>query len=134
VFAATALTPLKRLIAADHPACQGDALAICWPNDIPPSGTLLIAVYVPAGCDQGRVTGASKASGGRVLTLQVSVRNLQCPRGAGTQPAPLFSLVSVPLDQLPTGVLTVRVHYLGTLTIGPLAQQPLDAQTTAQTG
>jgi hypothetical protein len=134
VFAATTLPELKSLIAAaNRPDCKSDAAILCWPDDNPPSGTLLIAVYVPTGCDEGRIAGASRASGA-VLTIQVSVRNLRCPAGAGMQPAPVFSLVSVPLDRLPTGALTVRVHYLGTLTGGPLAHQPLDAQTTVQTG
>jgi hypothetical protein len=128
VFAAPTLLELKSQIAtANSPACRGDAAAWCWANANPPPKNLLIAIYIPTGCTQGQLASVTTKSGGFLL-LQVSLRQVSCPPGAGTQPAPSFTLVAIPLDQLPTGPLTVKVHYLDDSTTG--GAQSLDAQTT----
>jgi len=132
VFAALTLSELKsQLAAADPPDCQADAAALCWADANPASGTLLVAVYIPAGCTRGQIAGAILKSGG-VLMLQVDLRNVDCPAGAGAQPAPIFTLVSVPLDRLPVGALAVQAHYVGGPAIG--GPTSLDAQTTVKTG
>jgi hypothetical protein len=132
VFAALTLSDLKsQVAAADPPACQADAAALCWPDANPAAGTLLIAVYVPIGCTRGQVAGVVLRSGG-VVMVQVDLNQVECPAGAGAQPAPTFTLVSVPLDKLPTGALTVQEHYVGGTAIGGPAS--LDAQTTVRTG
>ena len=132
VFAATVLDQLKsQVAAANPPACQGDAAAWCWASANPASGTLLIAVYIPAGCTRGQLAGVILKSGG-VLMLQVDLRQVDCPPGAGAQPQPIFTLVSVPLDRLPSGALTVQVRYVGDRVIG--GPPSLDALTTVKTG
>ena len=132
VFAAITLPQLKsQVAAANPPACQADAAALCWVSANPAPRTLLIAIYIPAGCTKGQLAGAILKSGG-FLMLQVNLRNVDCPPGAGAQPAPILTLVSVPLDRLPTGVLTVQVRYVGDSVIG--GPPSLDAQTTVQIG
>jgi hypothetical protein len=132
VFAATALAELKNEVAAANPpACDGDSAKWCWETVNPPSRSLLIAIYIPKGCTPGQLTGAVLKSKG-VLMIQVNLHQVDCKPGAGAQPAPSFSLVSVPLDRLPIGVLTVQAHYVGGTTVG--GPPSLDAQTTVEIG
>ena len=130
VLAAITLSQLKsQVAAANPPACQADAAPFCWANAQVAPGTLLIAVYIPAGCTRGQLAGVILKSGG-VLMLQVDLGKVDCPAGAGAQPAPVLTLVAVPLDRLPTGALTVQVHYVGDSVVG--GPPALDAETTVE--
>src|SRR6202158_1475165 len=130
VLAALTLPALKsQVAAANPPECVSDSARWCWQNVNPPRRSLLIAIFIPRGCVPGQLAGVILKSGGHLMA-QVNMRAIDCKPGAGSQPLPSFSLVSVLLDRLPIGLLTVQAHYLGgTIIRGPPS---LDAQTTVE--
>ena len=126
ILAATSVDGLRSLAFAagrlDEDSCQ--RLQGCWSSITLARPSLLIALSTPAPCRKS-VLSADLGPGAH-LTIHVVVGGWECPGGAGALAAPIYWLLAVPLDGLPSTVLTVAVDSkLSVLIIGPAGGQPL---------
>lgn len=126
ILAATSIDDLRSLAFAagglNEDTCQSSKA--CWSSITLARPSLLIALSTPAPCRKS-VLSADLGSGAH-LTIHVVVGGWECPGGAGALAAPIYWLLTVPLDWLPSTVLTVAVDSkLSVLIIGPRGGQPL---------
>ena len=126
ILAATSIDDLRSLaFAAGDPngdTCQ--SFHGCWSSITLARPSLLIALSTPATCRKSALSG--DLGPGAHLTIHVVVGGWECGGGAGALAAPIYWLLAVPLDGLPSTVLTVAVDSkLSVLIIGPAGGQPL---------
>jgi hypothetical protein len=126
ILAATSIDDLRSLAFAagglNEDTCQ--RYQGCWSSITLARPSLLIALSTPAPCRKS-VLSADLGPGAH-LTIHVVVGPWECPGGAGALAAPIYWLLAVPLDGLPSTVLTVAVDSIRSfLIIGPHGGQPL---------
>ena len=126
ILAATSIDDLRSLAFAAGDA-NGDTCGTsqgCWSSITLARPSLLIALSTPAPCRKSALS-ADRGPGAH-LTIHVVVGGWECGGGAGALAAPIYWLLAVPLDGLPSTVLTVAVDSkLSVLIIGPAGGQPL---------
>jgi hypothetical protein len=81
----------------------------CWDKLVPDTGSLFIALQTRHGCSSGTLSDARLVS--THLDLIVVVPSVTCPPGHGTVSVPNYTLVAIPLDELPRGVITVAARF-----------------------
>jgi hypothetical protein len=81
----------------------------CWDSLVPPTNTLFIALKVRVGCYAGKLTEARLAS--TRLTLSVAAPSQGCMPGAGTRSEPNYTLVTIPLAELPRALIIVTAKF-----------------------
>jgi hypothetical protein len=123
ILAATSIDDLWSLAFAagglNEDTCHG-----CWSSITLARPSLLIALSTPAPCRKSVLS--ADLGPGPHLTIHVVVGGWECGGGAGALAAPIYWLLAVPLDGLPSTVLTVAVDSkLSVLIIGPAGGQPL---------
>jgi hypothetical protein len=126
ILAATSVDDLRSLAVAagslHEDTCQ--RYQGCWSSITLARPSLLIALSTPAPCRRSVLS--ADLGPGALLTIHVVVGPWECPGGAGALAAPIYWLLEVPLDGLPSTVLTVAVDSIRSfLIIGPQGGQPL---------
>jgi hypothetical protein len=121
VFASTSLTELASLVQAvpsqpavnecGHPRYAWERKAWCWDISEVPSNNLLLAVLLSphGGCVYGTLKGATLTV--RTLTINDELAG----SFGGLSPncdSSGYALAAIPLSRLPTGNVTVVIHYL----------------------
>jgi hypothetical protein len=134
ILAATSIDDLRSLALAagglNEDTCQSSQA--CWSSITLARPSLLIALSTPAPCRKS-VLSADLGPGAH-LTIHIVVGGWECPGGAGTLTAPIYWLLAVPLDGLPSTVLTVAVDSkLSVLIIGPGGGEPLYSVSSSTT-
>ncbi len=122
VLASISLTELASLVQAvpaqptfdecGHPRYAWERKAWCWDISTVPSNSLLLAVLLSphGGCVYGTLKGAALS----VRTLTVNDKLAGSFGGLSPNcPSSGYSLAAIPLSRLPTGNVTVVIHYLG---------------------
>ena len=98
----------------------------CWTVSSLPSNSLFLAVDALVPCQATDLTVGLR---GNRLELAASYRSRNCPPGSGATARPSFSLVAIPLRNLPATVLTIDPAGATTLVDLRPPLQPQDVQT-----
>lgn len=110
VLAATSLTDLRSIAAgAGVAGCPSSAARLCWEGVTDSDSTVFMALWLHVACSPS--DSVETTLQGASLTVKVDSRG-QCPPGMASSATPLYSLVSVPLHALPTGVIQVTLRHL----------------------
>jgi hypothetical protein len=125
ILAATSVDDLQALAMTGtvYGPNQSNCRAIrCWTSVTIGRPSLLIALSGPTPCRKSVLS--ADLDPGAHLTIHEVVGGLTCPIGDQAAPAPTYWLLAVPLDGLPSTVLTVAVDY-PPAPGGPASGQPL---------
>ena len=105
------------IAASNEDSCR---VAKCWSSVTLARPSLLIALSAPAPCYKSVLS--ADVGPGALLTIHEAIGALECPRGALALAVPSYWLLAVPLQDLPSKVLTVTVD----ATSPALAGEPLN--------
>jgi len=130
LFAAPSIADLKGIVYASGDSLEPEncvkppAPTECW--NAAPAKSMMIATLAPRGCGFESDIADATLSGSTLTVTTVTKGTFCLLPGSGTQPTPGFWLVAVPLADLPSAILTVRVHGVAEsgLALPPLMRRP----------
>jgi hypothetical protein len=106
ILAATSVDDLLALTFAASVSSEANCrVSKCWSSVTIARPSLLIALSTPAPCRKSVLS--ADVGPGALLTIHEAVGPWECPPGAGTLAIPSYWLLAVPLEDLPSKVLSV---------------------------
>ena len=125
ILAATSVDDLlARTLALSRSNQDSCRVAKCWSSITLVRPSLLIALAAPAPCRNSVLS--ADLGPGALVTVHEAIGAWQCPGGAGTLAVPSIWLLAVPLDDLPSKVLTVSLDATSPGLMRPGGGQPLN--------
>jgi hypothetical protein len=126
VLAATSVDDLRTLtFVAFGPNEDGCRPSGCWTSVTVDNPSLLIALSAPAPCRDSLLS--ADLGPGSLLTIHEAMGVWQCPPGAGTLAQGTYWLLAVPIQALPSKILTVDVDSTSPALVRPVGGEPLNA-------